>query len=159
RIQSSGRSRRPRRQSTWSSITIPCETLEARRVLHANVVEDAEHLAVFGQRDAVTGIVAEGLVPDASMTYKSIGSGNWSAAATWAHLQADGTFLSDGTTPGLGDNVLITTGTTVTVDGDFTTMPDAQGVPQRNALHAIRDDGTLQFATDVNTALLVDTII
>lgn len=133
--------------------------LEARRLLHGTVIADAEHLAVFGDQDDVTGVVTGGLVPDASLTYASISSGNWSAAGTWGHLQSNGVFRSDGTIPGLGDNVLVSTGTAVTVDKVFTTQIDAQGNAQRSALHTIRVDGTLQFAANVNTALLVDTII
>src|SRR5437879_1336353 len=39
------------------------EELESRLLLHANVVMDAEHLAVFGATDAA-GVVTGGLVPD-----------------------------------------------------------------------------------------------
>lgn len=148
-----------RRLSSPRFYGVACEMLEVRRLLHASPVEDAEHLAVFGMRNAATGVVNEGLVPDSSMTYRSIASGNWSTAATWGHLQNNGTFVSDGTTPGSGDNVLVSAGTSVTVDNVFNTKINAQGIAQRNALHAIRVDGTLQFATNVNTGLLVDTII
>jgi hypothetical protein len=151
--------RRRRVSSDHGTWGVACEVLEVRALLHANPVEDAEHLAVFGARDATTGVVTGGLVPDSSVTYESLTTGNWSAASTWGHRQANGTFLADGTTPGSGDNVLVTAGTSVTVDGVFTTKPDSMGVAQRSALHTIRVDGTLQFATNVNTSLLVDTII
>jgi hypothetical protein len=42
------------------------EALEPRALMHANLVLDAEHLAVFGLRDSTTGVVTNGLVPDAS---------------------------------------------------------------------------------------------
>ena len=131
------------------------ELLEPRLVLHANVVLDAEHLAVFGARDATTGVISGGLVSDAALTYRSIASGNWSSASIWGHNDGNGNFLSDGTIPGNDANVLIATGTVVTVDGNESVGPNNSRV----ALRTIRDDGTLRFDPNADTRLLVDTII
>lgn len=120
------------------------EPLEERLVLHANVVMDAEHLAVFGARDPVTQVVTGGLVPDSAVTDRAIASGNWSDPTIW----------SNGI-PKDGDNVLIGAGFVVTIDCDASI--DASN--NRVALRTIRDDGTLRFQADVNTTLLVDTII
>ncbi len=124
-------------------------------MLHANVVLDSEHLAVFGARDATTGVVTGGLVGDAALSYKSIASGNWSNASIWGHNDGNGNFVSDGTLPGNDANVLISTGTVVTVNGDVSVSPENSRV----ALRTIRDDGTLRFDPNADTRLLVDTII
>ena len=71
-------SRKARRRN-WSRPNV--EQLEARVLLHANPVMDAEHLAVFGARDAATLVVTGGLVPDAAVTTHTIASGNWSNPA------------------------------------------------------------------------------
>src|SRR5437879_5030215 len=81
------------------------EPLEHRLLLHSNPVLDAEHAAVFA------------LVPDSALTYKSVNSGNWSDANNWSHLVA-GTWVSDGTLPNNGANVLISVDTAIMVDGD-----------------------------------------
>lgn len=120
------------------------ETLEPRLMMHANVVMDAEHLAVFGGRDPVTQVVTGGLVPDAAVTDRSIASGKWSDPSIW----------SNGI-PKDGDNVLISLGMTVTVDGNESV--DAAG--HRLALRTIRADGSISFDAHANTTLLVDTII
>jgi len=120
------------------------ETLEARDMMHANVVMSAEHLAMFGARDPVTQEIHGGLAPDSSITVKSIASGIWSDPAIW----------SNGV-PKNGDNVLISAGTVVTIDGNASI--DSNG--QRVALRTIRDDGTLRFDVHADTTLLVDTII
>ena len=133
---------RKARRRNWSRPQV--EQLEVRLVLHANAVLDAEHLAVFGSHDPVTHVVTGGLVPDSAVNNHSIASGNWSDASIW----------SDGV-PDDNDNVLISEGTVVTVDGDETVSP----TDNRVALRTIRDDGTLRFAPHVNTRLLVDTII
>src|SRR5262249_55110842 len=106
---------------------------------------DAEHLAVFGARDAATGVVTGGLVPDAAVTYRSAKSGAWSDPTTWLHVGSPG----DGTLPGADDNVLVSTGTDVVVDGTFTA----------SSLRTVRVDGELDFDPHANTALKVDTII
>src|SRR5436305_193145 len=50
------------------------ERLENREFLHGSPVLDAEHLAVFGSRDATSGIITGGLVPDSAVTYISVAS-------------------------------------------------------------------------------------
>jgi hypothetical protein len=120
------------------------ELLETRNLMHANVVMDAEHIAVFGIRDPVTQVVTGGLVPDAAVNTRSIASGNWSDPAIWSNGVPDN-----------GDNVLISASTVVTIDGNASI--DANG--QRAALRTIRDDGTLRFDPNADTTLLVDTIL
>jgi hypothetical protein len=120
------------------------EQLEVRVVLHANAAMDAEHLAVFGSRDATTHQISGGLVPDAAVTDTLIHSGNWSTPGNW----------SSGV-PKDGDNVLIPFGLSVTVDGDET----VSAVDNRVVLRTIRVDRTMSFAQHANTKLLVDTII
>ncbi len=141
-----------RRRTGWQGrANYRLESLEPRLVLHANVVLDAEHLAVFGARDATTGVVTGGLVSDAALTYKSIASGNWSNASIWGHNSGNGIFAADGTLPGNDANVLISTGTVVTVDGN-----ESVGLNNsRVALRTIRDDGTLRFDPNADTRLLV----
>ena len=122
-------------------------------MLHATPTMDAEHLAVFGARDALTNAISGGLVPDAGLSIESVGSGplNWSDRNSWVRVSGGKpTGVHD--VPRAGDDVLIVSGTTVVVDG----LEDRGNTV---SLHAIRVDGTLQFATDVNTKLLVDTII
>lgn len=120
------------------------EMLESRMLLHANAVMDAEHLAVFGSRDPVTQVVTGGLVPDSAVTDRSIASGNWSDPSIW----------SNGV-PKDGDNVVISAGTVVTIDGNASV--DSNG--NRVALRTIRDDGVLRFDPHANTTLLVDTLL
>src|SRR6185369_5814895 len=55
-----------------NSRTSVVETLERRMLMHSSPVLDAEHLAVFGARDATTGAISGGLVPDSSLTYISV---------------------------------------------------------------------------------------
>jgi hypothetical protein len=78
------------------------------------------------------------LVPDAAVTDTAVQSGNWSSPGTWA----------GGHLPGNNANVLIPMGLSVTVDAVETAR-----------LHTVRVDGLLQFATNQNTGLLVDTIV
>jgi hypothetical protein len=128
------------------------EYLEARLSLHSSPVLDAEHLAVFGAQDPITGVVTGGLVPDSSLTYISAPSTTpekWSDPNTWKYVGAmpiDGSVPSP--IPGPGATVLISSNSIVLVDGIFT-----------SPLHAIRDDGTLRFDPHANTLLSVDTII
>ena len=128
------------------------EWLESRVLMHANPVLDAEHLAVFGQRDPSTGVVTRGLVPDSSLTYISVPSAtpeNWSEGSTWKYV---GPAPADGSTPsaipGVGANVLISENSVVIVDQMFPA-----------AVHTIRDDGTLRFDPHANTLLVADTIV
>src|SRR5262245_10338735 len=96
------------------------EPLEERALLHANVVLDAEHLAVFGDRNPVTQVITGGLVPDAAVTDQSIASGNWSDPTIW----------SNGV-PTDGANVLISAGTVVTIDGNASVDANNQRVALR----------------------------
>ena len=78
------------------------------------------------------------LVPDLAVTHFAIQDGNWSDPFTWV----------DGAVPAAEANVLVPQGTTVTLDGQVAV-----------ALRTTRVDGTLRFATDVNTMLTVDTLV
>lgn len=113
---------------------------------------DAEHLAVFGSRDPVSGVVSGGLLPDRSISYISVPSATpqeWSDPSTWRYVgeaPADGSQPSP--IPSAGANVVISDGSTVVVDTVFTTP-----------LHAIRTDGTLRFDPHADTLLVADTIL
>ena len=78
------------------------------------------------------------LVPDLAVTHFAIQDGDWSNPMTWVN----------GAVPAAEANVLVPAGLTVTVDGKFA-----------DALRTARVDGTLRFATDVDTTLTVDTLI
>jgi hypothetical protein len=78
------------------------------------------------------------LVPTQAATNTAVRSGNWSNPGTW----------KGGLLPGANANVYIPQGITVTVDSTNAV-----------SLRTIRDDGTLQFVTNKNTSLLVDTIV
>ncbi len=108
-------------------------------MLDATAVANAEHIAVFGLHDT-NGVLNGGLMPDSSITVKSIASGNWSDKTIW----------NTGVVPHYLDNVLITAGNTVTVDGDESV---------NGALHGVRVDGLLTFNPHANTTLLVDTML
>jgi hypothetical protein len=71
-------------------------------------------------------------------TFVSIASGDWSDASIWA----------GGVTPGDDAQVLISAGLTVTFD-----------VIQYDSMNWVRVDGTLDWDTDDDTQMLVDTII
>jgi len=96
-------------------------------------------LELLESRDLLSKLQAPvlALVPNSAVTATASQSGNWSDPNTWQNQQA----------PAANDNVLIPSNVTVTVD---TTT---------NAVHTIRVDGTLQFATNLNTNLLVDTLV
>ena len=128
-------SRRRRSMNFWTA----AEVLDARIVLDATAVANAEHTAVFGTSDA-NGVVTGGLVPDSAVTVKSVANGNWSDPTIW----------STGKVPHSLDNVLVTANTVVTVDGDESVF---------GALKTIRLDGKLNFNQHANTELLVDTLI
>ena len=132
------------------------EVLEDRVLLHANAVEDAEHIAVFGSHNLATGVITGGLVPDSSMTdaTKPGASGLWTDPSIWTNG-----------VPTNFANVLITAGTTVTINSDVSNGNQV-------AIHALRVDGTLRFNPTLPSAatgqpvqgfmtekLLVDTII
>ena len=128
------------------------ELLEPRVLMHGSPVLDAEHLAVFGLRDAATGVITGGLVPDAKLTYISLPSTtpeNWSDPDTWRYVgptPTDGSIPSP--IPGANDNVLISTNSVVIVDGI-----------NNSPLRTVRIDGMLRFDPHADTRLTVDTII
>jgi hypothetical protein len=90
-------------------------------------------------RDVPTayGTAALALVTNAAVTAQAVQSGAWSDPNTWL-----GRIV-----PAANANVLIPSLTSVTLD--TTTNP----------VHTIRVDGTLQFATNLDTNLLVDTLV
>jgi hypothetical protein len=148
-----GKSLRKRRavRGSWRPRARPeVEQLEVRFLPHANPVLDAEHMAVFGERDA-TGALVGGLIPDSTITYQSVlqvdASGNvlpdrWADPASWKYVSGPNT----SGIPGAGDTVLITFGSNVTIDG----YADAR---------TVRSDGTLRFDPTQDTALKLDTLL
>ena len=78
------------------------------------------------------------LVPRSEATHIAIGDGDWFDPDTWYN----------GEIPGENAKVLIPKGVSVTYDGES----DA-------SLFTIRVDGELSFATDVDTKILVDTMV
>jgi hypothetical protein len=166
-----GKSRKAKRRVArrWSGLAL--EALECRVLMHANAVEDAEHVAVFGTYVTVqaTGQKVEigGLLPDSSITIESINPApaslgaappvlNWSDPNSWETVSNGVPQMANGSpvhaVPQTGDNVLITGGTTVMVDGDESSA----------SIHGIRVDGTLTFSTAPTGGvdkLLVNTII
>ncbi|MEM6940838.1 MAG: DUF4214 domain-containing protein [Pseudomonadota bacterium] len=72
------------------------------------------------------------------VTHTAVQSGVWSDASTWA----------GGRVPGDAARAYVPEGLTVTVDGEFSAE-----------LKTLRVDGVLDFATDVNTELWVDTLV
>jgi hypothetical protein len=78
------------------------------------------------------------LVDPERMTHVAVRDGRWAEAATW----------KDGKMPTANANVHIPLGKTVTFD----TVSDV-------ALRSLRIDGSLRFATDKDSTLLVDTIV
>ncbi len=79
-----------------------------------------------------------GLVPQSAVTHKAVGNGSWFDPNTWANNKV----------PGDNANVMIAGGVTVTYDQES----NAQ-------LKTVRVDGTLTFAADKNTKMVVDTFI
>ncbi|MEM6366299.1 MAG: G8 domain-containing protein, partial [Planctomycetota bacterium] len=78
------------------------------------------------------------LVTDAQATHVTVGTGNWSDPAVW----------QNGVVPSHGARVVVGQGHTLTVDRVF-----------NEELKTVRIDGTLKFATNVNTQLKVDTMV
>ncbi len=78
------------------------------------------------------------LVPVEDATHIAINDGSWFDPDTWAN----------GEVPGAGAKVLISEGVTVDYDGESPV-----------SLFTVRVDGALEFATDVNTFMEVDTLI
>lgn len=79
------------------------------------------------------------LVRYGAVTHTAVQSGGWLDPATWGGAAS---------MPTDGARVLVPAGLTVTVDGTVT-----------ESLMTIRVDGTLNFATDTNTELRVDTVV
>lgn len=97
-------------------------------------------LPLFGMKTAAEmaeHVSAMALADPAEATHIATQNGNWSDAATWG-----------GSAPGVGDRVHIPMGISVTVDA---VLPDTY--------RTIRVDGSLNFATDVNTELRYDTYV
>ncbi|MEO0623093.1 MAG: GDSL-type esterase/lipase family protein [Pseudomonadota bacterium] len=80
---------------------------------------------------------AMALVPLEAATHTAVTSGDWSNPATWG-----------GTVPGEGARVVIPEGLTVRIDDEIGTL-----------IETVRIDGTLDFATDRDTLLRVDTLV
>lgn len=87
-------------------------------------------------QDEHTGVFS--LVPYATATDTAVADGLWSDPAVWL----------SGTVPAAGAEVVIAEFVTVTVDSEDRTVYDT-----------VRVDGTLRFATNVDTALIVDTLV
>ncbi len=88
------------------------------------------------KRDEHLALLA--LVPREAATFVTIASGNWNDPATW----------KDGKIPVGLAQVLVSAGTTVTFNA-----------VQTNAMRWVRIDGELDFATNIDTQMLVDTVI
>jgi hypothetical protein len=78
------------------------------------------------------------LVPQSAVTHTAVADGRWSAADTW----------KEGKLPTAGANVLIPKGKTVTVNQVLSV-----------SLRTVRVDGKLEFASDRDTCLVVDTMV
>ena len=100
--------------------------------LHLETLESRELLTVNS-----TMAQALALVPDSALTAVAFQSGSWSDPNTW----------QNGAVPDANANVLIPSQITVTLDTNS------------NPVHTVRVDGTLQFETDVDTNLVVDTLV
>ena len=101
------------------------------------------HIDTLESRELLTGSLSStiasalALVPDSAVTDRAVQNGNWSDPNTW----------QNGIVPNPNENVLIPAQLSVTLD---TTT---------NSVHAVRVDGTLQFASNLDTNLLVDTLV
>jgi hypothetical protein len=90
----------------------------------------------LGKQDEHLALLA--IVPREAATFVTIASGNWNNPATW----------KDGKIPTGLAQVLVAAGTTVNFN-----------VVQTNAMKWVRIDGTLEFATNIDTQMLVDTVV
>ncbi len=91
-----------------------------------------------GDHDLTTHLALMELVPESAVTHKAVKSGSWFDPNTWANNEV----------PGDNANVMIADGVTVAYDQES----DAQ-------LKTVRVDGTLTFATNKDTKMVVDTFI
>ncbi|NET11204.1 MAG: hypothetical protein F6K16_42285, partial [Symploca sp. SIO2B6] len=80
------------------------------------------------------------LLPPEKATHRAINDGDWSDRSTWA----------GGSIPGEGADVFIPEGVAVTYDVGPGSNPE---------LHYVRVNGELNFATDQDTAMKVDTLM
>jgi len=78
------------------------------------------------------------LVPNEAANFVSIASGNWSSPSTW----------QNGAVPTANAQVVIAAGTTVTFDAIQTTP-----------MHWVRVNGTLNWATQIDTQMFVETVV
>ncbi len=78
------------------------------------------------------------LVPREAATFVTIASGDWNDSTTW----------QNGLIPSGAAQVLVSAGHTVTFDA-----------VQNNAMKWVRIDGTLEFETDIDTQMLVETVV
>jgi hypothetical protein len=102
----------------------------AQLPIGADGLPDAPHIRK--ERDALFA-----LVPAGFQTHAAVADGPWSSPDTWG-----------GAVPGAGAKVLIPAGRTVTYDDS-----------SNAALSLLRVDGTLTFAHDANTLMVIDTIV
>ncbi len=92
----------------------------------------------MNMEDSADMMMALNLVPEADATHVAVNDGSWFDPNTWAN----------GEVPGEGAQVLIPDGLTVTYDGESAV-----------SLFTVRVDGNLNFATDINTFMEVDTFV
>ncbi|MEM9131248.1 MAG: G8 domain-containing protein [Actinomycetota bacterium] len=96
------------------------------------------HAHGAGEHDEVTHAAAMALVDPALATHVAVASGGWADPATW----------NGGAVPAEGARVHIPADVTVTVEGVIAPEIKTVGV-----------DGTLRFASEVDTELRVDTLV
>lgn len=106
-------------------------TVESSMHHHGDIIKAPEHTALMS------------LVNPSEATHIAVQNGDWSNAATWQNVTTGEMEI-----PGAESRVFIPVGVRVSYDVDST-------VP----LFAVRVDGTLSFATDVNTTMVVDTLV
>lgn len=99
----------------------------------STVVHHAQDVSKRNEHYAMLGLVAYNQV-----THTAVASGDWSAPSTWLN----------GELPQHDANVLVPDGIAVTVDSQL-----------EQRLQTVRVDGLLNFATNADTELLVDTLI
>ena len=97
-----------------------------------NLEKQTEHEALFD------------LVKHEDATHVSVKDGLWSSTSTWSDIDGD----KIGDIPSADADVLIDADTTVTYDQVSNVV-----------LHTVRVDGTLHFAHDRNTLMIVDTLV
>lgn len=123
-----------------SAIRLAIETLETRLLMSSGPVVRTWVNPYNGQTVTSTCYMCQYLdpmMPDSAATNVVVKSGNWSDPTTW----------QNGAVPTNGAQVLIPAGLTETVDGVV--------APQLKWIHVY---GGLQFATNVNTSLDVETL-